>query len=340
MQSVKGSFLAQLVEKFRLEANRRPDYGRRPNKALVNVKDEEMLRTQADPPFDWKKNPHDCLRTVVYKMSRDFGGRGMEVSRMRLLTLSVGLLGRISPVSLVFSVQTLCIKLIELVHIDALPEEYGELAGLPAYKMKECEREKTSTLSLAKPTLRDEEEMVVNIVIDNPDDDWSTYKVLRHWINRALPPDWDGPLFLNIASDKERKARPSTDTWWAGTKMVPDRSKSAMEEYEKARKLGENPPLPMRPSGHLGKNWANQNAKIIYKRCGHEKWQKATSRTGRRTAISNVAESGVPQLVVNKFGRHATDRASFKYQEFTSKTFAKAIKANWYNGDESGKFYV
>ena len=81
----------------------------------------------------------------------------------------------------------------------------------------------------------------------------------------------------------------------------------------------------MHPAGQLGKNWANQNAKFLFRRCGHPQWQKATSRTGRCTGISKVANAGVPQFLVNK-----TDRASFKYQEFTSSSYAKAITANWY----------
>ena len=223
-----------------------------------------------------------------------------------------------------------------MIHIPALPDSYGEeLAGLPAFQLKECDREKTSGLTLAKPTLRDDEDLVVNLIVDDPNDEWSTYKLLKHWIDRGLPRGWRGPLFLNIASQKERESRPRGDDWWAGTKMVPDTSKAAKEEYEKARKLGHNVTPPMRPSGQLGKNWANQNAKILFRRCGHEQWQKATSRTGRRTGISNVAESGVPQFLVNKFGRHKTDRASFKYQEFTSSTFSKAVKANWYKGSST-----
>ena len=232
----------------------------------------------------------------------------------------------------------------DVIHITALPQEYGDVAGLAAYKLRECEREKTAKLSLSNPTLRSDEERVPNMIVDDPDDDMCTYKILRHWIQNGLPPGWTGLLFLNIATEKERKERPSpNDNWWGGTKMVRDTTIEAKRTYEKALAEGKSPSVPMRPSGALGKNWPNDNAKILFKRCGHPEWHRATARTGRRTGIFNVADAGVPQHMVNAFGRHKTDRASFRYQEFTTDSFAKALKANWYKGEKkapspNGKF--
>ena len=88
LRSTKGSFLAQCADIFRVEAEKDPDYGRRPNKAMVCMNDEELFRTQADPPIDWINIPEDCLRCVVYKVSRLTGTRGGEVSRY-LLSLIV-----------------------------------------------------------------------------------------------------------------------------------------------------------------------------------------------------------------------------------------------------------
>ena len=116
--------------------------------------------------------------------------------------------------------------------------------------------------------------------------------------------------------------------------MVRDTSKEATESYKKAVAEGRSPPIPMRPSGALGKNWPNDNAKHLFKRCGHEKWKRASCRTGRQTGISNVADTGVPQHMVNAFGRHKTEEANFKYQEFTTDSYAKVLKANWYKGDK------
>ena len=171
------------------------------------------------------------------------------------------------------------------------------------------------------------------MIVDNPDDPWSTYKLLQYWIEHALPPGWTGLLFLNIASDKERKARPSpaNDKWWAGTMLVRDTSKETMARYNKAVANGFTGPPPTRPIGQLGKNWPNENAKLLFKRCGLEDWKRTTARTGRRTGISNVAQSGAPQKIVNKFGRHKTDEANFAYQEFGPESYAAVLKANWYN---------
>ena len=231
-----------------------------------------------------------------------------------------------------FLSQTTKLRVSDLVHIAALPESYGSLKGLPAYKLKECSREKCSKLSLTNPTLDGEDECELNVVVDNPDDPWSTYKLLKYWIEHALPPSWTGLLFLNIATDKERKARPSAnDKWWAGTMLVRDMSKDVIAKYKKAVAQGFTGPPPMRPIGQLGKNWPNENAKILFKRCGLEDWQRTTARTGRRTGISNVVASGAPQKLVNKFGRHKTDQASFAYQELRSESYAKLLTANWYS---------
>ena len=80
MQSMQGSFQAYCANQFREEAERRPDYGRRPNKGLIEFNDDVMLRTKEQPPMSPFQIALDCLRMVVYLCSRCWGTRGMEVS--------------------------------------------------------------------------------------------------------------------------------------------------------------------------------------------------------------------------------------------------------------------
>ena len=70
MQSIQGSFQAYCADQFREQAELRPEYGRRPFKALVEFNDVEIFRTQANPPIDPFNNPQDCLRIGVYLGAR------------------------------------------------------------------------------------------------------------------------------------------------------------------------------------------------------------------------------------------------------------------------------
>ena len=202
--------------------------------------------------------------------------------------------------------------------VDALDESYGDLAGLPAIIPLEASHHKNVGLTVSKTTFKRSTDHVANMIVDNPDDEWSTYKLFMHYIKVAHPPGWKGLIFLAAAPLKVIKARKDGSKHLGWTDLVPDRSTKNRD------------PSGMKCGGRLGENFPSDNAKRLAERCKIETIGQITGRSARRTGITRVANAGLPQTVSTNFGRHKSDAINFEYQEVSGTTNQKASTACWY----------
>ena len=203
--------------------------------------------------------------------------------------------------------------------VARLDKSYGEHAGKPAIIPLDSGHHKNVKLTLAKPTFHRTHDSRSNMIIENEKDPWSTYKLFMHYIKVAHPPGWKGLVFLYQAPKKVIAARKSGSKHLGWTDLVKDR---AQEKFD--------PVTGMRPGGKLGSNFANSNTKELAARCKFPEDGNFAGRTARRTGISKVANSGVPQALADDFGRHKNSITNYKYQEMSNKSNLTASTACWY----------
>ena len=210
-------------------------------------------------------------------------------------------------------------KVTDFLFVKSLDDSHGDLAGKAAIIPLDSGHHKNVKLTLANPSFRRAVDCKGNMIVENPKDPWSTYKLVMEYRRVAHPPGWKGLFFLREAPAKVIATRTDGSTHRAWTDLVPDMSKTKI-----------NPLTGMRPGGKLGENFAARNTKELAKRCGFEGTGNFTGRSARRTGITTVANSGVPQPLATNYGRHKGEKINFEYQEVTDHSKQRAVTAHWY----------
>ena len=163
------------------------------------------------------------------------------------------------------------------------------------------------------------------MIVEDHEDEWSTYKLLRMYIARAHYPGWTGLLFMRKCPAKYLKKRQSNvnaeaiknkvATYTAHQGDCSPRSKGKMAGTCK---------------GKMGISFPSIIYKRLAHRCGFINPDKFTGRSARRSGISKLVNAGVAGKIINQMARHTVDTTNHLYQELHDATYQSALTASHY----------
>ena len=140
--------------------------------------------------------------------------------------------------------------------------------GRPCFELHFSHLDKVMELGYDHPTIR-KTDGLYNLV-DDPEDPWSTYKILKFYIENHLANGYRGKLFLRVAGAQQlRKRREVHVTYTADDQIINRRDGPG-------------------PRGKIGHNYVNQLFKELAGRCGFEVPERFTGRAAKRTGITNA----------------------------------------------------
>lgn len=215
------------------------------------------------------------------------------------------------PVSVPHTILSIQIQDTVTTDLEHFIIEDGQFKGRGAYKFFGNNDDKTQNLSLDQPVLRDNSDL--SRVIDNPDDEWCTYRLLKYLLEVYLPPEWNGPLFLYPAPDTDLiKRQIKNDPCLANFKLAPSCKGK------------------IRPIGVLGKNASTALCREIAYRSKFTKPERFTGRGPRRTAITNMHRNGGDPATILKKARHSSMEMSMVYTEVERSQIDKTLASLHY----------
>jgi hypothetical protein len=216
------------------------------------------------------------------------------------------------------------LKIADLELHESLPPRYGCLAGRRAYTPLGTNKDKTKKLSMSNVFVRDDD--LPAMIVDDPDDPWSTCKLLDMWIVKALPPSWQGFIFLHQAPGKVIKKREA-----AAQKLVQPGCPFPPVHLGYTDFRPSNGAGVLVPKGKIGVNYPNVLFKALARRCHFVNPDHFTGRAARRSGVSKMVNANVPQGIITEMSRHACDSTNAIYQEFTSETYQGALTSTHYS---------
>jgi hypothetical protein len=149
---------------------------------------------------------------------------------------------------------------LRLCHLEHFVIKSGDLKNYPAYCVDVFANDKKKKLRIGQTTLRTDEGF--NRIVDDPDDDWSTYKLLHHYITHHLSPNYDGVLFVRRAPGKVLKLRQALGQMYEGNTELSNPAADGSRTF----------------LGKLGKNAPSKLFKEFAARCGFDNPEKCTGR--------------------------------------------------------------
>lgn len=295
LRGMPGSFHAVLKELYaRTQIARPEDYGRLPNKASSEPNDEYKLRNCANPPLRPFENPLDLVELTLYKTGRDITLREKEV-RLEAVAQSCSVA--------YYSRRTLCLQLNNVRKTDweegIVPD--GILKGRPFLSYKGSAEDRTLKLSTKNTAIR--EDNGLQRIVEDPDDPYSTYKLIKYLWKHHLPEGWTGFMFLRPASVKTMDTRKET-----GATFTADIGKR----------------------GKYGKNQPSAIFKRLAHRCGFENPDRFTGRGARRTGLSNSVKGGTDYMTNMAKGRHSGVAVHSAYMDVDTEKQQVALQSLHY----------
>jgi hypothetical protein len=176
-----------------------------------------------------------------------------------------------------------------------MPE--GALKGLQYFSHRGSANDKTMKLPSRNTSIRPDNGL--HRIVNDPEDDWSTYKLLNFMIKNHLPEGWTGFLFVRPASPKSMDQRLA-----AGLKFTGNDG----------------------PTGKYIKNQPTLIFRILAHRCGFDNPDRFTGRSARRTGLSNTAKAGTPFMTSLAKGRHTGTAVHAAYIDLDTSMQQTALK--------------
>jgi len=136
------------------------------------------------------------------------------------------------------------------------------------------------------------------MLVANENDPLCPVKVYKLYVQKFFPPNYSGPFFLHCAYQKEMKKRGPNAHWGAGP---------------------------------MGKNHFNTVYKRIAERCNFTDKEKYTSRSARRSKITNLRSKNVAGNLLNAESRHAHTSTNELYQANHGEENDNLLRAKMFN---------
>jgi hypothetical protein len=192
----------------------------------------------------------------------------------------------------------------------------GPLEGRKQYTFKYSNDDKIEKLTLSNPTTR-ETKKIVHAIVDDPNDPFSTYKLLYHHLTQNLPPGHHGRVFLHPYCDSVHQKRSSEGLPWPANTLP----RSTTDNTE---------------AGKMGKNYLNKICKSVAEHCRFDNAHLFTGRSCRKGGIVKMSSTGVPTGEMMAAARHKSISVSNEYQTCNPDTgamrhaaFARKEKVIW-----------
>ena len=169
----------------------------------------------------------------------------------------------------------MCVSDIQLV--DCLKETSDSLDGLPAIILPDNADKEIS-----------KNNNVSNVIVEKKEEEWSTYKLLRHYMDVALSPGWTGLLFLRAAPQHILQSRLKGSNHLGWTEMTECCSKNTES------------PMVKQCCGRLGLDFPSENIKRLVLRCDFSTSGSVTGEsffTETQKSSSDDSKTGTSNIV-------------------------------------------